>query len=205
MCDRILAPRTLESVAMKKRLLNTNKRSNLTRETIPFVSISLAYYKAALFPEAAGEFTKFLAAAPSDQPQRPNAVLLLADCQVRTGDYKKVIESLSPLADADPNNRTVAFLLGSALIGDGQLNQGQSLIDKVFHDDDSAQAHLLMGSILLLADDGHGAIREFERAIQLDPKLPTLNAWYGRSLMRMGGTVKAKTVSEPRWAKPKRF
>ena len=51
-----------------------------------------------------------------------------------------------------------------------------------------------MGSILLLADDGHGAIREFERAIQLDPKLPTLNAWYGRALMRMGDTVKAKTV-----------
>src|SRR4030095_9061285 len=62
-----------------------------------------------------------------------------------------------------------------------------------FHDDDSAQAHLLLGSILLLADDGHGAIKEFERAIQLDPKLPTLNAWYGRALMRMGDTVKAKT------------
>ena len=195
MCDRILAPRTPDSVVMKKRLLNTNKRSNLTFVTIPFVSISrLHTTRLHCFQKPLSEFTKFLAAAPSDQPQRPNAVLLLADCQVRTGDYKKVIESLSPLADADPNNRTVAFLLGSALIGDGQLNQGQSLIDKVFHDDDSAQAHLLMGSILLLADDGHGAIREFERAIQLDPKLPTLNAWYGRALMRMGDTVKAKTV-----------
>jgi len=80
------------------------------------------------------------------------------------------------------------------LIGDGQLERGQVLIDKVFHDDDSAQAHLLLGSILLLADDGHGAIREFERAIQLDPKLPTLHAWYGRSLMRMGDTTRAKTA-----------
>src|SRR5262249_37162352 len=62
------------------------------------------------------------------------------------------------------------------------------------HDDDSAQAHLLFGSILLLADDGHGAIRELERAIQLDPKLPTLHAWYGRALMRMGDAMKAKTA-----------
>jgi len=178
-----------EAIAQYQQALKLDVRN----DTIRF-NLALAYYKAALFPEAAEEFTKFLATAASDQPQRPNAVLLLADCQVRTGDYKKVIESLSPLANADPNDRTIAFLLGSALIGDGQLTQGQSLIDKVFHDDDSAQAHLLLGSILLLADDGHGAIREFERAIQLDPKLPTLNAWYGRALMRMGDTVKAKTV-----------
>ena len=178
-----------EAIAQYKQALTLDVRN----DTIRF-NLALAYYKAALFPEAAEEFTKFLATAASDQPQRPNAVLLLADCQVRTGDYKKVIESLSPLADADSNDRTVAFLLGSALIGDGQLSRGQQLIDKIFHDDDSAQAHFLLGSILLLADDGHSAIREFERAIQLDPKLPTLNAWYGRALMRMGDTVKAKTV-----------
>jgi tetratricopeptide (TPR) repeat protein len=157
-------------------------------------NLALAYYKGALFNEAAEEFTRFLAAAVVDSPQRPNAVLLLADCQVRIGDYKKVIESLTPLADANPNDRTVAFLLGSALIGDGQVTRGQVLIDKVFHDEDSAQAHLLLGSILLLADDGHGAIREFERAIQLDPKLPTLHAWYGRALMRMGDAAKARTA-----------
>jgi predicted Zn-dependent protease len=53
---------------------------------------------------------------------------------------------------------------------------------------------MLLGSILLLADDGHGAIKEFERAIQLDAKLPALHAWYGRALMRMGDTTKAKTA-----------
>jgi tetratricopeptide (TPR) repeat protein len=177
-----------EAITQYQQALKLEARN----DTIRF-NLALAYYKAALFPEAAGEFTKFLAAAPSDQPQRPNAVLLLAECQVRLGDYKKVIESLSPLAEKDPNDRTVAFLLGSALISDGQLRSGQLLIDKVFHDEDSAQGHMLLGAILLLADDGHGAIREFERAIQLEPKLPTLHAWYGRSLMRMGDSAKAMT------------
>jgi tetratricopeptide (TPR) repeat protein len=161
--------------------------------TIRF-NLALAYYKGALFVEAADEFKGFLATVSADQAQRPNAVLLLADCQVRIGEYKKVIESLSPLAEAEPNNSTIAFLLGSALIGDGQLTRGQQLIDKVFRDEDSAQGHLLLGSILLLADDGHGAIKQLERAIQLDPKLPTLHAWYGRALMRMGDTISAKTA-----------
>jgi tetratricopeptide (TPR) repeat protein len=178
-----------EAIAQYKQALKLDSRN----ETIRF-NLALAYYKGALFVEAADEFTRFLAAAASDLPQRANAVLLLADCQVRIGNYKKVIELLSPLAETNPNDRTIAFLLGSALIGDDQLTRGQLLIDSVFRDDDSAQAHLLLGSILLMADDGHGAIREFERAIQLDPKLPTLHAWYGRALMRMGDTVKAKTV-----------
>lgn len=178
-----------EAIAQYKEALKVDGRN----QTIRF-NLALAYYKGALFNEAADELTRFLTAAAPDVPRRINAELLLADCQVRMGNYKKVIESLSPLAEDDPNNRTVAFLLGSALIGDGQFSRGQLLIDKVFHDDDSAQAHLLLGSILLLADDGHGAIREFERAIQLDPKLPTLHAWYGRALMRMGDTPKAKAV-----------
>ena len=178
-----------DAIGQYKQALQLDTRNN----TIRF-NLALAYYKGAFFVEAADEFAKFIAAVAPDQPQRPNAVLLLADCQVRLGNYKQVIETLSPLAEADPNNRTVAFLLGSALIGDGQLSRGQLLIDKMFHDDDSAQAHLLLGSILLLADDGHGAIRELERAIQLDPKLPTLHAWYGRALMRMGDTTRAKTA-----------
>ena len=52
----------------------------------------------------------------------------------------------------------------------------------------------MIGSILLLADDGQTAIKELERAIELNPKLPTLRAWYGRALMRMGDTEKATTA-----------
>ncbi|HJQ30750.1 MAG TPA: tetratricopeptide repeat protein [Pyrinomonadaceae bacterium] len=160
-------------------------------------NLALAYYKSASFAEAAAELTRFLAAAPADLPERQNAVLVLADCQVRLGDYKKAIESLTPLADAapeNPNARAVAYLLGNALIGDGQLEKGQLLIDRVFRDEDSAEARLLMGSILLLMDDGQGAIKELERAIALNPKLPSVHAWHGRALMRMGDSEKAKAA-----------
>src|SRR5262249_39761485 len=132
--------------------------------------------------------------AVRNRPETENAGIVLADCQVRIGDYKKVIEGLSPVAEADSSNRAVAYLLGSALIGDGQLDKGQAIIDRVFRDDDSAEAHLLMGSILLLADDAQGALKEVERAIELNPQLPTLHAWHGRVLMRLGDTERAKSA-----------
>jgi len=156
-------------------------------------NLAMAYYKAAWFTEAATELEQFVAAVPN-APQTANARIVLADCEVRIGDYKKVIDGLSPMAEADPSNRAVAYLLGSALIGDGQLDKGQAIIDRVFRDDDSAEAHLLMGSILLLADDAQGALKEVDRALELNPKLPTINAWHGRVLMRLGDTDKAKSA-----------
>ena len=156
-------------------------------------NLAMAYYKAAWFAEAATELERFIAAAPAS-PQTTNAKLVLADCQVKLGEYKKVIESLSPLAEADPSNRPVAYLLGSALISDGQLSKGQEIIDRVFRNDDSAEAHLLIGSILLLADAAQDALKEVQRALELNPKLPSVHAWYGRVLMRLGDTEKAKAA-----------
>ncbi|HZM86223.1 MAG TPA: tetratricopeptide repeat protein [Blastocatellia bacterium] len=157
-------------------------------------NLALAYYKAALFTEAAAELTRFVAATPEGSEYRNGAVLLLADCFVRLGEYKKVIELLAPLEERDPNNRTIAYVLGSALIGDGQMSRGQLLIDRVFRGDDSAEGRLLIGSILLLADDGLNAIKELEKAIELNPKLPTVRAWYGRALMRMGDSERARNA-----------
>ena len=157
-------------------------------------NLGVAYYKAAWFSEAAAELERFVTAAQADNPTAANARLVLADCLVRLGEYKKVIQSLSPLADADPGNRTIAYILGSALIGDGQLDKGQAIIDRLFRHDDSAEAHLLMSSILLLADDAQSALKEAQRAIELNAKLPSVQAWYGRVLMRLGDTEKAKAA-----------
>jgi len=156
-------------------------------------NLAMAYYKAAWYSEAAAELERFVAAVP-DSPQTAGARLVLADCQVRLGEYKKVIQSLSPLAEADPNDRALAYLLGSALIGDGQLDKGQAVIDRLFRNEDSAEAHLLMGSILLLADQAQSALKEVQRAIELNPKLPSVQAWYGRVLMRLGDTERAKAA-----------
>ena len=157
-------------------------------------NLALAYYKAALFGEAATELDRFIAAVPEGLAERKDAVLILADCLVRLGEYKRVVELLSPLETSDPDNRTIGYVLGSALVGDGQVQKGQVLIDRVFRGEDSAEARLLIGSILLSADDGPAAIKELERAIELNPKLPSVRAWYGRALMRMGDSERARNA-----------
>lgn len=181
-----------EAIGQYKQALALDARN----QTIRF-NLSLAYYKAAWFTEAAAELSRFVAATPADLPERVNAVLLLADCEVRLGEYKKAIELLSPYEKngADTQyGRAVAYLLGNALIADGQLGRGQLIIDGVFRNEDTAEARLLIGSLMLLMDDGQGAVKELERAVALNPKLPTLHAWHGRALMRMGDSEKAKAA-----------
>jgi tetratricopeptide (TPR) repeat protein len=170
-----------EAITQYTLALARDQRNQTTR-----YNLALAYYKAALFAEAAGEMAPLTAVIQKDQPEWLSAVLILADCQVRMGEYKKVIDLLSPLEATYAENRAFAYLLGNALISDKQIAKGQALIDRVFRGEDSAEARLLIGSILLLADDKHAAVKEFERALELNPKLPSLQAWHGRALMRLG-------------------
>ena len=170
-----------EAIDQYKQALARDRRNQTIR-----YNLALAYYKATLFAEASGEMAPLINSIPEDQPERLSAILIVADCQVRLGEYKKAIELLSPLESAYGDNRAFAYLLGNALVSDNQLAKGQALIDRVFRGEDSAEARLLIGSILLLADDKHAAVKEFERAIELNPKLPSLHAWHGRALMRLG-------------------
>lgn len=156
--------------------------------TIRF-NLALAYYKAALFAEASRELGALFAQQPSNR-----VALLYGDCLVRLGEFKKAIGLLEPLEQSMGDDRTYAYVLGSALISDRQVSKGQVLIDRVFRGEDVAEARLLIGSILLLADDGHGAVKEFERALQLAPQTPGLQAWYGRALMRVGDGDRAQTA-----------
>jgi tetratricopeptide (TPR) repeat protein len=178
-----------DAIAQYKQAL-AQDRSN---QTIRY-NLALSYYKANFFAEAAGELSPLIAALRNNQPEWLSAVLLLADCQVRLGEYKKVVDLLSPLEAKYGVDRAFAYLLGSALISDNQIARGQVLIDRVFRGEDSAEARLLIGSILLLADQAQEALKEIERAVALNPRLPGVQAWYGRTLVRLGDGEKAITV-----------
>src|SRR5262245_37479490 len=175
-----------EAIAQYKQALAQDKRNQTIR-----YNLALAYYKAAWFTEAAGELLSVISSISKDQSEWRSAVMVLADCQVRLGEYKKVIELLSPLEGTFGSDRVFAYLLGSALISDNQIAKGQVLIDRIFRAEDSAEAHILIGSILLLADDKHGALKEFQRALELNPELPGLQTSIGRTLMRLGDTDSA--------------
>jgi tetratricopeptide (TPR) repeat protein len=174
--------RYAEAIEQYKRALALEGRNPGIR-----FNLAVAYYKTARVVSASKELETVVA----EQPGNKNAVLLLADCDLRMGEYKKVIELLTPVETADPDNRAVAYMLGLALINDKQIEKGQARIDRILRDGDSAEAHVMMGTTYLTITEYDKALKEFKRAVELNPKLPSVNSFYGQTLTRMGSTEEA--------------
>jgi tetratricopeptide (TPR) repeat protein len=163
------------AIAEYKRALDLGNASDPT--AVRF-NLALAYYKALRLSEAEKALSQVLAA----QPGHMNAALLLANCHLSAGENQKVIDLLSPLEAEHRGDRALAYLLGTALLREGKLERGQTLIDEVLRGGDSAQARFMMGTAHLLKGDPPAAAEEFQRAVELNPQLPSLNAFLGKTL-----------------------
>ena len=111
---------------------------------------------------------------------------MLGDCYLRLGEFKKVIDLLTPLEAKFGDDRTYSYVLGTALIQDHQAEKGQVLIDRILRDGDSAEARLMMGVARLAVRDHPGAVKEIQRALELNAKLPLANSFYGQALLGSG-------------------
>ena len=145
-------------------------------------NLALAYYKSEDLVRAAEELDTLHQALPQDL----RATLLLADCRLRLGDLGRVIELLRPVVDADPEDRAALYVLGMALLSDGRVEEGQPLVDRLLRGEESAEAHYLLGWMAFSAGDAAKAVRELGRALELNPKLPSLRSHYGRALLYTG-------------------
>jgi tetratricopeptide (TPR) repeat protein len=164
-----------KAISQYRRALQLGNASDPT--TVRF-NLGLAYYKATRLPEATEALSRVLAAKPGHK----NAALLLANCHLSAGDDRKVIDLLSPLEAEHGGDRAFAYLLGTALLREGELQRGQKLIDVVLRDGDSAEAHFMMGTAHLQRGDPPEAAEEFSRARELNPSLPSVNTFLGKSL-----------------------
>ena len=52
----------------------------------------------------------------------------------------------------------------------------------------------MMGTTYLNVNEYDKALKEFKRAVDLNPKLPSVNSLYGQTLLRMGATEEAMTA-----------
>ncbi len=154
------------------------------------MNLALAYYKTGDFRTAAAELRKIRDADVANL----QVVMLLADCDLKLGDNKETIELLTPLQRANPSDPGILYLLGTALLRDGQIAQGQVIIDQIMKNGDSAQARLLMGTAKFEAHEFNSALLDLKRALDLDPNLPGVYAYYGMALLVMGDTANAKSA-----------
>ncbi len=152
-------------------------------------NLALAYYKMGRLDEA----SRGLETVTETQPANRNAVIVLADCYLQSGQNRRVIELLTPLESSSPTtlDLPLAYLLGTALIRDGQAEKGQVLVERILKDGDSAEARVLLGTACLIGKDYPCALDQFERAVQLNPRLPSAHAYYGQVLNQVGRAADA--------------
>src|SRR3989454_10512294 len=112
-------------------------------------NLGLAYYKSGQLEEAVHIFEGVHKQIPGDL----QVILLAGDCYLRLGDLKRVIELLTPVVPAYPQNRAVNYMLGMALIRSGDVAKGQGLVDDILRDSGSAEAHFLLGTVVFMTKD----------------------------------------------------
>ncbi len=127
----------------------------------------------------------------NSDPQNKQAQLLLANTYLRAGDNKKVIALLDPVLSVASAEPAFAYVMGTALIRDNQVERGQMWLDRVLKNGDSAETRLLLGTAKMMANDLPGARADLTKAVELNPKLPEAHAYLGLTLMRSGDTAEA--------------
>src|SRR4051794_18040242 len=145
-------------------------------------NLALAYYKSAQITEAAVELEAVHATRPADL----NVAVLLADCRLRLGEFRRAADLLLPLEPENPDELALAYVLGMALIRDGRVAEGQRRVDRILGKGDSGEGHFLLGNARFTAGDFPGAVKEFSRAEALKSELPTLHSYYGQALLFTG-------------------
>jgi Flp pilus assembly protein TadD len=143
------------------------------------LNLAIALYSQARLSEASAELERLHKMDPGHGQARH----LLADCWLRMGQNAKVIELLASEETSD--DRAVAYLLGTALIRDGQVSRGQRIVDRLFRDG-SAESLMLLGASQMAAQENRKALDTLRQAIAAKPSLPELHSLYGMAQLTDG-------------------
>src|SRR5947207_1564983 len=148
------------------------------------LNLGLAYYKMGRLSDAATQLTR----AHAENPANLQAVYLLGDCYLRMGQETNVIHVLEPEEKKHPDDLAIAYMLGTALIREKRVAEGQVLVEKILHNGDSAEAHLMLGTAKMGVADFAGGRDEFAKAVALNPNLPDAHVLYAKALQFTGDT-----------------
>jgi tetratricopeptide (TPR) repeat protein len=152
------------------------------------LNFSLALYKSGQISEAAQE----LATLHTAQPDNLQVTELLADCWLRQGLNTKVIDLLTPVEAANHADLALAYMLGTALLQEKNLDKGQQMIDRILRNGDSAEARFLMATAKLNAMDFNGSIADLQKAASLNPNLPDIYYYLGVAHKEVGDQAAAR-------------
>jgi Flp pilus assembly protein TadD len=154
------------------------------------LNLALAYYKQGDFSKARNELDDLHKLRPANR----QAFHLLADCDLRLGNYRDAIALVEPAYEAQADDPAIEYILGAALIQDGQTQRGAAVIDRMMRNGNSAVGSVLMGASQYAAGDYKASAATLRKALDLNPELPGAWTIYGRALLSGGENEEAKTA-----------
>lgn len=143
---------------------------------------ALAYEKSGRVREAAQRFADL----HKSHPEENKITLLLADCYLQMGENRQVIGLLEPIQTQNVADLGFAYMLGTALIREQRIDEGQVFLDRILRNGDTAEARFLLGTRMFASGDYPAAVKQLASAIELNPNLPQLQSFYGRALLETG-------------------
>ncbi len=174
-----------DAIAQYGEALKYDRQNPLVR-----LNLALAWYKQADFVKAADELWELR----RDHPEGQQSLYLLADCYLRLGKNREAVILLQPAYNANPDDRAIDYALGTALIREGRLDEGEMIIDRILKSGDSADVTLLMGAAQLAGGDAKKASSTIRIALDKAPNLPGGWSLYGQALQAGGDNENAKSA-----------
>jgi tetratricopeptide (TPR) repeat protein len=146
------------------------------------LDLGLAYYKKGDFAAASREFEQLRQQRPDD----PQLAILLGDSEVKLGRAAEAAAMLAPLEAANQANTDFEYVLGVALIASGKRRDGVERLERVADATQAGDAYLLAGSTQMDLNEFAAARRDFDKALQLDSRLPRLYTLAGMARDKLG-------------------
>ena len=156
-------------------------RGSLQYEDAPGTYAAMGYAEI-----QAGEFDKaieFARQALARDPANLRAARIMAGAYNQKGEYAQAVECLPRVAQAEPSVDNLYLLLECLLATGKPEDKARALetfeqMKRVAGGDDGS-LHVLLGRAYRDAGDMHAAIREFKRAIAIDPRTPHAHYFLG--------------------------
>lgn len=133
-----------------------------------------------------------LAQVEKKEPGNHQARSLRGIALVELGRLRNGIPELALAHTQEPQDRAVSYVLANAYISSGDSAKAEALAQEVFEHVDSAEAHLIFGSLHEAAGRHQDAMVELAQAEKLNPSLPTLHSILGTAYLKAGDRENAR-------------
>jgi len=189
----------LAKQAKYREAVQAYQRAASLDPTLPGINlnIGLAWFKLGDFGQAIAAFDK--------EPPSDRVTTLVGMSYFGLAQYKEAAARLRPLADTQPENTELVYLLAKCYVWARDTDAGMALFQKLLErDPDSAAVHMLMGEAFDAQFKADEATKEFEVAAKNSPALPDVHFglgylyWKQKRYEDAGREFRAELKNNPR-------